>query len=161
MPAPVDRDTTGAIPRVLYAEDDPQVRKLGCQVLARSGYQVDGAVDGEEAWSLLKNRPYDLLITDFQMPRLCGPDLIRRMRREGMRLPVLIASGSLAMLESGDLRSFGDCASLAKPFNTRELLERIAEILGRASDPVPSSDGLPRELDSFHSRPLRHQGLNE
>src|ERR1039458_9853176 len=80
--------------RILVADDDEDIRYLLSTVLAGAGYDVNAASDGQQAWEALLHGHYDLLVTDNDMPRLTGIELIGRIRKEGMSLPVIIASGS-------------------------------------------------------------------
>src|SRR5262245_41115884 len=88
--------------RILVVADDVPTQRLEYLVLSRAGYAVDTAADGEEAWAHLLTGHFDLLLTDHNMPRLCGLDLVRRMRSAGMRLPVIINSGGLNVAEASD-----------------------------------------------------------
>src|SRR5207244_2046636 len=74
--------------RILYVDDEPSLRKYGELVLLRSGFVVDTAADGEEAWAALRSREYDLLVTDNHMPNLTGLELIGKMGAAGLRLPI-------------------------------------------------------------------------
>ena len=62
--------------RILVAEDDHDVRRLNTEVLIDSGYHVDAAQDGAIAWDILQIKSYDLLITDYDMPKLSGLELV-------------------------------------------------------------------------------------
>ena len=79
-------------PHILVVDDDLYSRELSAGVLIRSGYTVDTAGDGREAWWALHRERYDLLITEPQPARDPGPDLLQQMREEAMRLPVILAS---------------------------------------------------------------------
>lgn len=80
--------------RVLVADDSITVRELERKLLHNRGYQVDVVVDGMEAWNSLRANQYDLLVSDVDMPRLNGIDLIRRVRAapRSSALPVIIIS---------------------------------------------------------------------
>ncbi len=81
-------------PRVLVVDDSITVREVERQLLIRRGYDVDVAVDGREGFSALHAGRYDLLITDVDMPRMTGIELIRAVRREPKyaELPIIIVS---------------------------------------------------------------------
>ncbi len=117
LPAP-------AIPtlRILYADDDACIRGFGQLVLTRAGYAVETAADGAEALALLRRDPPDLLITDYQMPRLNGRELIRQMRMAKVAIPVIMISGSLGELPGKDLQRLGCTAMLGKPFTADQLV---------------------------------------
>jgi two-component system sensor histidine kinase and response regulator WspE len=79
---------------ILVVDDSLTVRETERKLLERAGYQVDVAVDGVAGWNALKMGNYDLLLTDVDMPRMTGIDLIRRVRDEARLrdLPVMIVS---------------------------------------------------------------------
>ncbi len=133
--------------RILLVDDLAQLRELGRQVLVRSGYNVDTAEDGAEAWAALHKQDYDLLITDNQMPRLTGLELIRKVREARMTVPIILTSGTLAQFPEGDQLG-GKCAALlAKPFTTEQLVSAVQNGL-RARTSLRRTTGLP-----FNPRP--------
>ena len=66
--------------RILVAEDDPVSRRVLEAVLNRMGHSCESAQDGEEAWSQFQRAVPDVLITDWMMPGMAGPELCRRVR---------------------------------------------------------------------------------
>jgi DNA-binding response OmpR family regulator len=76
-------------------DDDHSLRGLSAAILTHQGYQVDAAQDGVDAWSSLQNHPYDLVITDHNMPKVTGVDLVKKLRAARMTLPVILMSGAL------------------------------------------------------------------
>jgi two-component system, chemotaxis family, sensor histidine kinase and response regulator WspE len=64
-------------PRILVVDDDISIRELSAAVLMPSGYQVDTAEDGAAGWEALHGNNYDLLITDHNMPRVSGVELVK------------------------------------------------------------------------------------
>ncbi len=80
--------------RVLVVDDSVTVREVERQLLRAHGYDVDVAVDGQDGWHTLCSASYDLLITDVDMPRMNGIDLIRAVRsdRRFAELPVIVVS---------------------------------------------------------------------
>ena len=94
--------------RILVADDDEGIRRLISAVLARAGFDVNTASDGQQAWEALLHEPYDLLVTDNEMPRLAGVELIARIRDAGMSLPVIVASGTFYRGESARRSSTPD-----------------------------------------------------
>jgi two-component system sensor histidine kinase and response regulator WspE len=80
--------------RVLVVEDSITVREVERQILRQRGYDVSVAVDGQEGWNATRAEPFDLVITDVDMPRMNGLDLVRALRAD-QRLrgvPVIIVS---------------------------------------------------------------------
>lgn len=83
-----------SLKRLLVVDDSLTVREAERQLLENAGYQVDVAVDGLEAWSAVRLSDYDLVVTDIDMPRMTGIELVKRVRTEGPKrdLPIVIVS---------------------------------------------------------------------
>src|ERR1700691_5489527 len=114
--------------RILLVDDDLYARELNAGVLIRSGYNVDTAQDGADAWKALNDASYDLLITDNRMPRVTGMDLIKKLRSEDMTLPVILASGTVPVEELKRHPWLQLDATLPKPFTIAELLEMVKKV---------------------------------
>lgn len=130
--------TTGPAPTprvagtILVAEDEDAVRLLIRRVLERQGYTVLLARDGEEALRIAheSDTPPDVLLSDIVMPRLGGPELARRLRRDLPALRVILMSGYTddAYVLHGAIAD--DVAFLGKPFVPDELTRAVREALG-------------------------------
>jgi CheY-like chemotaxis protein len=135
---------TGMQARILYVDDEPVMRSLGQLVLARSGYAVDTAADGMEAWSALQEHDYNLLITDNHMPGLSGLELIRKVRLARMGVPIILASAVLGMYSINALPLTECGAMLAKPFTPEQLVSVVSDVLRTTfSSRTTTSNGLP------------------
>ncbi len=129
-------------PRILVVDDVPAIREILVAVLGQAGYSVTSADDGEMAWDALSADSFDLLITDHEMPRLTGTELLRRARASMVNLPVILMSGRIPYEEDdlGELTRNG--LIMAKPFSFAELLENIRRLLAqRAVAACTSDDG--------------------
>ena len=120
--------------RILLVDDDPDMRELNAEVLIRSGYNVDTANDGADAWNALNEANYDLLITDNQMPRVMGLELIKKLRSEDKTLPIILVSGTVPTEELKQHPWLQLDAMLSKPFSIAELLDTVKEVLRAADD---------------------------
>lgn len=82
------------VPRILVVDDSPTVRETERKLLQRYGYQVEVAADGADAWDLLRRGDYALVITDVDMPRMNGIELVEHIREDTRyaTLPVVIVS---------------------------------------------------------------------
>jgi CheY-like chemotaxis protein len=77
--------------RLLIAEDDGQLRELLCEVLQAEGFETVATANGAEALALFRGgHPCDAIITDDDMPRLRGRDLVLILRAEGCALPIVL-----------------------------------------------------------------------
>jgi CheY-like chemotaxis protein len=137
-------------PRILVAEDQESMRGFLIDVLAGHGYEVTSVSDGEQAWAALAQAPYDLLITDHEMPHLTGLQLIARIREAGWSLPAIVVSGSLALELASDFPQLHIAALERKPFGHSEFLETVSEAL-----PTPWEDAAadPTADGQLHAHP--------
>jgi DNA-binding response OmpR family regulator len=110
-------------------DDNTDLRLLGADVLVRSGYKVDSAGDGAAAWDALHANRYDLLITDNNMPKICGVELVKKLRSARMALPVILASGAMPAAELDRHPRLQLAATLVKPFTCDELLGTVKKVL--------------------------------
>ena len=115
--------------RILVVDDEPVLRDLTSGALKRAGYHVDTAKDGAEAWEILQQHGYDLLITDYNMPGLSGVELIKNVRAAGMGLPVILATGSYPADEFSCHPWPQPEATLFKPVTFAELFETVGTVI--------------------------------
>jgi CheY-like chemotaxis protein len=125
--------------RILCADDQPDFRATISKSLLRAGYEVISVADGEQAWEALQSAPYDLLITDQQMPRLTGAELIVRMRLNGLGMSAMVLSSDLRLFSASRCESLRIAAVLPKPCSLAELLGTVQEVL-RLGSRGPSPD---------------------
>src|SRR5580704_17517304 len=78
--------------RLLVVEDDAKIASFVVNGLKQSGFAVDRCADGEEAHALISTTAYDAAVLDIMLPKLDGLSLLRQLRREGVRVPVIILS---------------------------------------------------------------------
>jgi CheY-like chemotaxis protein len=113
---------------ILLVEDEPAVRQLFAQALARSGYQVYEARNGQEAMKMFEEHgdKIDLLLTDMRMPYMGGSELAHHLRGRRQSLKLLCISGYPGSLDPDLAGDF-----LAKPFSRDDLLRKVREVLDR------------------------------
>ncbi len=122
--------------RILLAEDEPLLRKLGRRILESAGYTVRTARDGEEAWALYRElgSEVDALVLDVVMPGLGGLDLAYRIRQERPDIPVVFVSGFDNDLATGRREPLSGSLHLPKPYNASDLLQAIRKVLDGTLD---------------------------
>ncbi|MCL6415086.1 response regulator transcription factor [Aestuariirhabdus sp. Z084] len=118
---------------ILVVEDDTDLNEQLTQLLRAAGYCVDQCHDGETALVMLTSKSYQLVVLDIMLPRLDGLSLLAKLRQTH-QIPVVIVSARGAEEERIHGLSLGADDYLSKPFNTTELLLRIAAILRRSRD---------------------------
>ena len=132
MTAPTDaaqRSVTPAARRILVVDDEEEIRRLATRVLIHQGYRVDSAEDGEVAWATLQAARYDLLITDHDMPKVTGLELLRKLHRACMDVPVIIASGTMPRDELERSPWLQPASTLIKPYSVEHLLHAVGAVL--------------------------------
>ena len=153
--------------RILLCDDEIHILRAAEFKLKRAGYDVQTAGDGEEAWELIEAQRPDVLVTDYQMPRLDGFGLTQRVRENSdtRDLPVLMLTAKGFELSREELaEKWNVMAVVAKPFSPRELLQTVEKILAREPIPVQAEvlgfgfqdsrmDGCPKMLPSHILNP--------
>ena len=128
---------------VLIVDDDPEIRRLLVDYLARNGFEAVAARDGREMWQALDRHAIDLVVLDLMLPDTDGLTLCRELRAKS-NLPVLMLT---ALGEETDRIvgiEMGADDYLVKPFSPRELVARIKAVLRRprSTNRVPTPAGL-------------------
>jgi two-component system chemotaxis response regulator CheY len=136
--------------RILLVDDDRDIRRFAAQALVGSGFRVDAAEDGAVAWETLQLNNYDLLITDNNMPKLTGVELVKKLRSARMALPVIMATGKLPVAMLAQNPSLQLAAMLPKPFSCDELLGTVKEVLRATADAREQT----APMASWQARPL-------
>jgi DNA-binding response OmpR family regulator len=118
--------------RVLVADDSETILLLLRTRLEMEGYEVDTAADGQEAVEALAaagpDRQPDLILLDAMMPRMSGLDVLRTLRDEGSKTPILIVSAHREEETLTQAEQLGANACVAKPIDFDDLLGRIANL---------------------------------
>jgi two-component system, NtrC family, response regulator AtoC len=129
--------------KALVADDDAPVRSMLSKLLTRSGHEVFEARDGLEAIAALGGRPIDLVITDLNMPRADGLQVLRYTREKHPKIPVLILTGENSIRDCVEAMRGGAFNFLTKPFHPADLEEIVRQALrarGPQPGPAPSGD---------------------
>lgn len=121
--------------RVLVVDDSLTVRELQRKLLLNRGYEVAVAVDGMDGWNALRSEDFDLLITDIDMPRMDGIELVTLLRRDSrlQSLPVMVVSYKDREEDRRRGLDAGADYYLAKAsFHDDALLDAVVELIGGA-----------------------------
>ena len=128
-------------PHLLVVDDDARLRELLRRYLSDNGFRVTTAQDAGEARAKLAAFAFDLIVLDVMMPGESGLDLTRALRSEG-RVPVLLLTAMAEPEDRVNGLELGADDYLSKPFEPRELVLRIRNVLQRR----PADDPVRREL---------------
>ena len=117
---------------VMLCDDEPHILRAAEFKIARAGYRVRTAADGEEAWQAIQEESPDILITDCQMPRLDGFGLIERLRHHAptAALPVYMLTAKGFEIAEAAVERWGLRGIMPKPFSPRQLLELVEGTIG-------------------------------
>ncbi len=123
---------------ILLVEDDVLVLKTVEKLLNGSGYNVTAARNGEEALKVIKDKHFDLIISDIRMPGLDGIQTIERLKQVEQRpTPVILITGYASEEAPIDAVKLGVVDYILKPFNNEELLESVRRALEEKSTVDP------------------------
>jgi two-component system response regulator MprA len=130
--------------KVLVVDDDAAVRDSLARTLRFEGHDVETAADGEQAVAAVRAGEPDAMILDVSMPRLDGLDTCRRLRADGMVLPVLMLTARDSVGDRVAGLDAGADDYLVKPFALQELLARLRALMRRsllaaAAEPEPGN----------------------
>jgi len=141
--------------KILVAEDDRTNAMILERILAKAGYVADVVSDGVEALKRLEQESYDVLLTDWMMPRMDGIDLILRVRADINPLPVIIMITALGSPESQSraLESGAD-DFIAKPCKAADMLKCLGNALDRKHQPIPNLSAVPPPLQTVARPPF-------
>ena len=124
------------MPRILIVEDEPTEQTLLRAFFEGSGHQVYVAPDGEQAYKVFLRKDFDIVITDLQMPRVDGLELISSLQQLFPDTPIIAISGKgPGMLAHAKVE--GAVAALSKPLNRDELLAEV-ELALPSTAPSPT-----------------------
>jgi len=122
--------------KILIVEDDRKVAGFLEQGFREERFEVEMARDGEEALDRARAGGFDLILLDYMLPKLSGPEVAAQFRREGRTTPILMLT---ARDDAQDIRAAlgaGVDAYLTKPFRFDDLLKRVESLLPGSSHPA-------------------------
>ena len=113
--------------RLIFVDDDPILREFALVHLSTSDARLETAGDGEEAWAIMDERPFDLMLLDLEMPRLDGFGLLERLRADPRfrDLPVIVVTGREDVSAVDRAFTAGATSFVVKPINWRLLSYQI------------------------------------
>jgi len=116
--------------QALVVDDEPVVGQIMCRVLEQMGYEVDHALDGDQALALVRDHPYDMVICDLLMPRTNGMALYEVWKVEAPQMAqrVVFVTGDSLGNETADFIHRTGCRCIYKPFRLNDLAEVIVQV---------------------------------
>jgi two-component system OmpR family response regulator len=119
--------------RILLVEDEADLAYALARTFADEGWIVDLASDGDDAVTLARSGPHDLVVLDVMLPRITGWDVLDALRREGYATPILLLTARDAVTDRVRGLDAGADDYLTKPFSPQELLARMRALVRRAA----------------------------
>lgn len=118
--------------RVLIADDEPHIRKLVSFTLGNRGFEVIEATDGGEAFDRVREELPDIVLLDVMMPVMTGYEVLAKLKEDPStcEIPVIMLSAKSQQTEIQAGLAGGACEYICKPFTPKDLVQRVAEILG-------------------------------
>ena len=128
--------------KVLIVDDDPSICKLLEKVMHSNDLETTVADSGQAALHLLKDHAYDIILMDVMLGDMEGFEVIRALRSQGIKTPVMIVSGRNEDYDSLYGLSIGADDYITKPFSVREVLARVRSVLRRTSAARAESESI-------------------
>jgi two-component system cell cycle response regulator CpdR len=122
-------EKAGAVPKILLAEDDNDMRRFLVRALTNAGYAVVSFDNGRSAYDRLREEPFELLLTDIVMPEMDGIELARRATEIDPELKVMFITGFAAVALNAATETPKEAKVLSKPFHLRDLVDEVDRLL--------------------------------
>ena len=119
---------------ILVIDDEPAIRDMLQIALDAAGFKVELAEDAKQAYPIIIDTPPDLILLDWMMPGTSGIELLRRLRRDEINVPVIMLTAKDEEVSKIAGLDSGADDYIAKPFSPRELVSRVKAILRRTSE---------------------------
>ena len=144
---------------ILIADDDPDLRDIVRSVLESAGFQVVEAPDGDQALQAVQHTTPHLMILDFAMPGLTGPQVCQRLKQDLLlrHVPIIMLTGKSEIQDKVEGLTAGVDDYVLKPFHPQELLARVQMVLRRTTqeleaNPLTKLPGNTEILKALESR---------
>ncbi|HKL48844.1 MAG TPA: sigma-54 dependent transcriptional regulator, partial [Desulfuromonadales bacterium] len=152
-----------SIRRILVADDEESIRWVLSKALAKQGFSVDLAEDGDTALEMFLHNTYDMAILDIKMPGISGLDLLARFREENPEVLIIIMTAESSMKNAVEAMKRGAYDYLAKPFDLNDLegiiikaqkASKLSEEVHRLKDEIKGHYHIDRTIIG-NSRPMQ------
>ena len=146
---------------LLVVDDEPFLRDAVAASLRFLGFDVATGETGVQALNLIRERPFDLVVLDVMLPDTDGFEVVRRLRRDGLRVPVIFLTARDTEADKVAGLTIGGDDYLTKPFGLEELAARVRSVLRRTrpaeTGPVLTFADLELDQESYEVRRAGHQ----
>ncbi len=115
--------------RILFVDDDPELREIVCSQLAEAGYDVDEADDGDTTLKKLAKNKYDLVLLDINLPGKSGLEILKFISARSLHCRVIMLTGVVGLGTAIESLTMGADDYLTKPYTLEHLLSSIRRSL--------------------------------
>lgn len=117
---------------ILAVDDSPSIRQMVAFTLKGAGYEVTEAVDGQDGLNKAKTKPFNLVLTDQNMPQMDGITLIKSLRSlpQYKSVPILVLTTEAGDAMKTQGRAAGATGWLVKPFDPQKLMDVVKKVIG-------------------------------
>ncbi len=112
-------------PTIIVTDDDEMVREILSRQLMARGYDVRSAADGQEAWELFQKQPSEVLVSDLDMPRMTGQELIEKVKQHSPATIVIVLTGHGTLDSARQVIQMGCEDYLLKPIEDFDQIELV------------------------------------
>lgn len=133
----------GGNERILIVDDEPAIANSTEMLLANLGYKVTAFTDSPSALKAIKNSPFDfeLIISDYTMPNITGPEIVKDLKKAGINIPIILTSGFFSHEMEEEIQALNVSALLRKPVDTYHLTDAIRKALAHQEDNESPPEG--------------------
>ncbi len=150
---PIDHDTATGPARILIVDDDPAILSLFKRAMDLANHECAVFHDGNQALERMAQTPFDLVVTDINMPHISGIELAKQILGE-FNTDVIVITGDVAEYHYDDIITIGASDFVEKPFSVNEIILRVQRVLGERAlkqEAKRSHDELKEAyIDSIH-----------
>jgi CheY-like chemotaxis protein len=114
--------------RVLVIDDDAEIRRLLCEILAPAGHLVADASNGADGVEIFKKEAFDLVLTDLEMPEMSGWEVARSIKHHNPDVTIALITGWGETIDSAQLRASGISTIINKPFRMDQIIHLAREV---------------------------------
>lgn len=145
--------------QILVVEDEPTLSRLLSYNLTQEGYATTVIENGSEALQACQEHPYDLIILDVMLPGMSGFEVLEKLRKKGVRTPVIILTARNEEEEIVRGLKLGADDYVTKPFGVAELLARVSAVLRRTGSEQEEEESRDKviKLGDIHIYPDKYE----
>ena len=132
--------------KVLVVDDEANMRRVLEIMLTRQGYRTHSAADGQQAFDLLREQTFDLVISDLRMPLINGIELLRKLRESQIDVPLIMITAQGSIESAVEAMRLGACDYLLRPFDVEALNLAIQRVFA-VRDVLQQNEYLREQTD--------------